>query len=175
MSRVTRELSVIPRAGLIFTVTIVGAIAFAILVFPHDPPFAERVFIAALVSVLILVYGLLVSYVYADAKRRGMRAVLWTLVAAFVPNALGFIVYFLLREPVLQSCKQCGTTAKREFAFCPSCGATLHPACPSCQKPVEAVWTHCAHCGTPLHRRPSEDAEDAGKMPPLDEGQDQQS
>lgn len=172
MSRVSRELAVIPRTGWLITSLLVGGIALAILVFPDDPPLPERFFIAALVLSALFVYGLLVSYVYADAKRREMRAVLWTLVAAFVPNALGFIVYFLLREPLPQPCKQCGTPARREFAFCPSCGAMHNRACPSCHNPVEPVWTHCAHCGSLLNRRPEEDA---GKMAAPHEGQEEKT
>ena len=89
--------------------------------------------------------------VYGDAKRRGMRHVLWTLVAMFVPNALGFIAYFILRDPLLQPCAACGATARRDFAFCPQCGSPLPRVCPSCRRPVEPIWPHCAHCGQKVH------------------------
>ena len=34
-------------------------------------------------------YALLVGYVYGDAKRRGMRYIMWTLLAIFLSNGIG--------------------------------------------------------------------------------------
>ena len=45
-------------------------------------------------------YVLLVGFVYQDAKRRGMRYVMWTWLAILVPNGIGIILYFLLRDPI---------------------------------------------------------------------------
>jgi RNA polymerase subunit RPABC4/transcription elongation factor Spt4 len=98
-------------------------------------------------ALFVFSYGFLVSYVYGDAKRRGMRALVWAVVAALVPNALGFIAYFLLREPLLKPCGACGVLARRDLAFCPQCGSPLAQVCPSCRRAVEPAWKHCAHCG----------------------------
>ena len=105
------------------------------------------IFLAALV---FAVYLSLVVWVYRDARRRGMRALLWALLALLMPSAVGFILYFILREPLKRPCPQCGAPARGEFAFCPSCGATLGRACPQCRKAVEPGWSHCAHCGAAL-------------------------
>ncbi len=94
------------------------------------------VFVPLPLSILILVIG----YVYGDAKRRGMRYVLWTLLAIFIPNAIGIILYFILRDPLLVPCRACGTLARGTFAFCPKCGGALAPACPSCRRSVEPAW-----------------------------------
>jgi hypothetical protein len=51
---------------------------------------------------------LLNGYVYADAKRRGMRYVMWTWPAILIPNAIGVILYFVLRDPLLVNCTQWG-------------------------------------------------------------------
>jgi hypothetical protein len=150
MSRLSREFKVAARTGVAVSAIagLMAAALFAIL--SHDPPLPFRLPLAALLGAVLFTYGFLVSYVYGDAKRRGMRHVVWTLVAAFVPNALGFIAYFLLREPLLQPCPACGATARRDFAFCPQCGSPLPRVCPSCRRPVETVWAHCAHCGQKL-------------------------
>ena len=150
MSRLKEELSVIPRAAKIVTLSLAAVMGFLILAFARDLPPGGRIFAAILVPGVLLIYVLLVAYVYGDSKRRGMRPVLWTLVALFVPNAIGIIAYFIVRESVLHPCPSCGTAARREFAFCPSCGITLPRACPSCHRPVEPIWTHCAHCGGKL-------------------------
>jgi len=75
----------------------------------------------------------------------------WLKVMTGIPNALGFIAYFILRDPLLQPCAACGATARRDFAFCPQCGSPLPRVCPSCRRPVEPIWPHCAHCGQKLH------------------------
>ncbi|MGH9333034.1 MAG: zinc ribbon domain-containing protein, partial [Vicinamibacteria bacterium] len=138
------------RTGVVISAILAGAAWVLFIVLPHDAPLAGRIAIGLLIALIIFTYGFLVSYVFGDAKRRGMRHVIWTLVAALVPNALGFIAYFLLREPLLQPCGACGATARRDFAFCPQCGSPLPRACPSCRRPVETTWSHCAHCGTKI-------------------------
>ncbi len=95
-------------------------------------------------------YIVLIGYVYADAKRRGMRHVLWTWICILVPNGLGIVLYFILREPLLVYCSRCGYRAKPGFAYCPSCGFAMSPTCPNCHKVVQPGWPHCAFCGTSL-------------------------
>jgi Double zinc ribbon len=150
MSRLRREFAVAPRLGVAISalLALVGALLWVLL--EGERPPATRIVLGAALALFIFVYGALVSYVYGDAKRRGMRHGVWALVAACVPNALGFIAYFLLREPLLQRCAACGATGRREFAFCPQCGSPLARVCPACRRPVEPAWSHCAHCGAKL-------------------------
>jgi hypothetical protein len=95
-------------------------------------------------------YILLVGYVYGDAKRRGMSKALWTWVAILVPNGLGIILYFILREPLMVYCSHCGYRSKPGFAHCPNCGSAMAHTCPNCKKVVQPGWPHCAYCGTSL-------------------------
>jgi Double zinc ribbon len=101
-------------------------------------------------AVALAVYVLLIGYVYGDARRRMMNQVLWTLLAIFVPSAVGVILYFILRDPVPVPCPACATPARKGHAFCASCGAAVRAACPQCRQPVEAGWRNCARCGSPL-------------------------
>ena len=98
----------------------------------------------------LLFYALLVGYVYGDAKRRGMRHVLWTFIAALMPYAIGAIIYFVIRDPLLDICPGCRTQARPGFAYCPKCGTALKRSCGGCGRPVEADWMNCAHCGRKL-------------------------
>ena len=59
-----------------------------------------------LAGVVISIWILGLGYVYADARRRGMPPILWTLIAAFIPNLLGFLLYFALRRPIALPCPQ---------------------------------------------------------------------
>jgi RNA polymerase subunit RPABC4/transcription elongation factor Spt4 len=127
---------------------------------PHDPklsgwPVWAGVLFSGAMAMLLFVYTLLVGYVNGDAKRRGMRRALWTVIAIFVPNGIGIILYFFMREPVLEPCPKCHALVRSSFAFCPNCSAQLRTACPSCRRPVEPGWNTCAFCGTGLSLTPS--------------------
>jgi hypothetical protein len=104
-------------------------------------------------AVMLAVYVLLVGYVYADARRRGMNQVMWTLLAIFIPSAVGIILYFILRDPIPVPCPSCGTPARKGHAYCAGCGTAVREACPQCRQPVEAGWRNCVRCGEPLPQR----------------------
>lgn len=90
-------------------------------------------------------------YVWRDARRRGMNAVLWTVIAVVAPSLIGFIIYLLVRgnHPDM-TCARCGERVTEEFVVCPKCGAKLRLACESCGFPVEADWSVCPRCAAPL-------------------------
>ncbi|MBI3679118.1 MAG: zinc ribbon domain-containing protein [Acidobacteria bacterium] len=111
------------------------------------PPFPWNVVLPAFVPLIAGAYVVLIGYVYGDARRRNMRYVMWTMLAIFVPNAIGIILYFILRDPMPVYCSRCGAAMRNGFAFCPACGNNVLPACPSCGKLLQPGWTHCAWCG----------------------------
>jgi hypothetical protein len=73
-------------------------------------------------GVVIATWTLGLGYVNADARRRGMPPILWTLIAAFIPNLLGFLLYFALRRPIALPCPHCGQPTTAEQRFCSWCG-----------------------------------------------------
>jgi hypothetical protein len=101
-------------------------------------------------GLITAVWLLMVFYVNLDAKRRQMNRLLWTLLVIFIPNAIGFIVYFLLRQPIARPCPKCRVLLRPDYVFCPACGQELAPKCPGCRHAVEAGWLACAFCGAKL-------------------------
>jgi len=95
-------------------------------------------------------YILLIGYVYRDAARRGMSPLAWTLLAICVPNALGIVLYFVLRKPRSATCPQCGAPVQSGYGYCPKCGKNLGLHCPRCQHAVHADDVYCPYCGNPL-------------------------
>ncbi len=90
-------------------------------------------------------------YVWTDAKKRGMDALLWTIVSLFVPGLIGFIIYLLVRGKYSNmKCPKCSSPVKEEFTVCPNCGAKLRPSCPNCGAAVDDSWKLCPYCGTHL-------------------------
>ena len=78
--------------------------------------------IGAMGGLFAAAYVLLAGYVYADASRRGMPAIAWTALTVLVPNAIGFVRYFLLRKPIMHPCPKCGCGVAQDAAFCSRCG-----------------------------------------------------
>ena len=85
-----------------------------------------------------------------DAARRGMNRTLWTLIVVFVPNAIGFILYFLLRAPLQMQCPKCGATMTRQANYCSNCRHAFYPTCPQCKTPVRETDKFCVNCGVQL-------------------------
>jgi RNA polymerase subunit RPABC4/transcription elongation factor Spt4 len=158
MSRFTEELSVIPHtarwiAALVWIAATTGLVLLVASGRDHEfagAPQAMRIFVIVFPPIVLTIYALLIGYVYADAQRRGMRYVMWTLLAVFIPNGLGFILYFVLRDPPMRTCPGCAQLAKSGFTFCPNCGTSLLPTCPNCGRGVEPGWSNCPQCGTKL-------------------------
>ena len=156
MSATREAVALIPRPAWIVAVVVALGVA-ALLVMRLWPPSSDqmplwaRVLISTAVPLLVGALILLYGYVYADARRRGMRALLWMLLAIFIPNSIGIILYFVLRDPLLQPCLRCGTPVKTGFAHCPFCGEVLTATCPQCKAAVESGWTNCASCGSKLN------------------------
>ena len=107
--------------------------------------------ILIILAVLLVIPVLIGVYVNRDARRRGMNAVVWTLIAVIAPALVGFIIYLLVRGsyPDLE-CPQCGEGVAEQYVVCPRCGARLRPACPRCSAPVEPDWKVCPRCAAPL-------------------------
>ncbi len=116
---------VVPRTAQLFALLALIAawllLAFFVVVDEHQmrlvdalPGFVGSLFLAAFVLAL--------GYVYGDARRRGMSPRLWTWAAALVPNLVGFLLYFLVRNPLFEPCRRCGRGMAVGQAFCSACG-----------------------------------------------------
>jgi len=103
-----------------------------------------------LIFLIVFFYILLIGYVCGDAKRRGMRQVLWTLLAIFIPNGIGIILYFILRDPLPTPCPVCRAPVRAGFAYCPKCATPIKRACDGCGRALETDWVACAYCGKRL-------------------------
>ena len=127
------ELSIIPRwAWILAAIVFAGCILAWVLVnVAARPETGSRIvsllflsigfFLGAILAGIVLLTG----YVNRDAKRRGMSPTLWTILVIVIPNALGFVVYFLTRQPLRSPCPGCGAPVSRGARYCPACGFKL--------------------------------------------------
>ncbi|MGA2431652.1 MAG: zinc ribbon domain-containing protein [Candidatus Acidiferrum sp.] len=111
--------------------------------------------IVTLMSLFFAIFIFLVAYVNRDAKRRGMNSGLWTfLVIVLWPAyfAIGFIIYFLMRQPLPYNCPQCAASVDARYNFCPNCKCNLHPSCPQCKQEVLESDKYCPYCSQDLRK-----------------------
>lgn len=145
-----RELAIVPRwllwlAAVAFAVT-AGTLTYVFSGFqrPVAPqPVILGLFAGSLLALIIIAAG----YVNRDAARRGMSPALWTVLVLVIPNAIGFILYFVLRPPVRVPCAACGTAMPPQAAYCSTCGSALGPVCAGCGERIGEDDRFCARCG----------------------------
>jgi ABC-type Fe3+ transport system permease subunit len=135
--------------------------------FPNNVPQSiVSVFIMVLVgSICLATFIFAVGYVNRDAKRRNMNSALWTIFVVLLSPAwlaLGFFIYFLMREPLPYNCPQCGATVGARFNYCPNCKCNLQPTCPQCKREVGELDKFCPFCAFELKSPASP------SLPPLD-------
>jgi hypothetical protein len=120
----------------------------------------------------VVLYGSLVYWTYADARRRIVDPMLiGCATAASLFPFVGTIVYIILRPPEyledvrereleMQAaearlheldyslCPHCDYRIERDFIRCPSCLRKLKERCVSCSRPLDRAWTICPYCET---------------------------
>ena len=127
----------------------------------HPPPLAVRWVMGVAAGAVLSCYIVLIGYVNRDAGRRSMSRLFWTLVAAFVPNGLGIVLYFVLRKPQAAKCPKCDAEVDAGFSYCPRCRYRLQPVCPHCQRSVSPEDKFCPYCGAVLAATDSPQPESA--------------
>ena len=133
----------------------------------RDNPALASLALAGLVTMVAIFLSswiFMTAYVNRDAKRRGMSSALWTfLVIVLSPAycAIGFILYFLMRQPLPYPCPQCGRMVGARFNFCPNCKCNLHPSCPQCKEEVAEDDKYCPNCACDLRAAPPADGNTA--------------
>ena len=110
-------------------------------------PISMRVFWGLSWGAVLAVYALLIGYISRDAKRRNMNAGLWCLAAIFMPGAIGTVVYFLLRQPLVTPCPACGSGIEAGANFCSQCRFQVGLACGHCFRSVKTTEVYCGRCG----------------------------
>ncbi len=121
---------------------------------------------ALLSASLVFLWFLLPTWVYLDAKARGMDSPVRWAILTLVSLFIGLAVYLILRpeEGVQGTCANCGRAVNDE-RFCPYCGTpATHEFCPKCGYPVQTDWTYCPNCQSAVPR-PSDAIPPAAQHP----------
>ena len=168
-TRLKDEIRIIsPWAFFIAALALVAMTVLLVVVVGRDHdalPLAVRWLLGVVAGTVLGCYIVLIGYVNRDAGRRRMSRVLWTLIAIFVPNGLGIVLYFVLRKPRTVNCSQCDAEVEPGFSFCPRCRNRLQPVCPHCQRSVVPGDKFCPYCGGGLEPAPGASSAAATTQP----------
>jgi len=150
--QISEEIRLIPLWSVALAIALFAAVQATVHLYltqhQHNlPPRGFLIFWSLAWGTVLAVYSLMVGYVTRDAKRRGMNLALWTPLVIFMPGAIGLVLYFLLRQPILSACPQCSTSVVPGMNFCPQCRFQLTPTCPQCQRAVRITDAYCGNCG----------------------------
>ena len=128
--RIRRFLSIVPKTVQLWASVLVGCTLLIGLVAGYKTASPGAVLwtmsadggAALVLGIALAIWLLCLGFVFADARRRAMRSVLWVLVAALFPHLLGFLLYFVMRQPIASTCPHCGQTIPLHQRFCSWCG-----------------------------------------------------
>jgi hypothetical protein len=107
--------------------------------------------IVALASLFFL-WVLLPTWIYVDARERGVRRAPLFAFLAVISSLVGLLVYLIARpeQPRRLSCPGCAREVNGG-AFCPHCGRDLASSfCPACRYPLKPDWAFCPSCRSEL-------------------------
>jgi hypothetical protein len=99
---------------------------------------------------------LLPTWVFVDARGRGVRRAALYAFLTVLSAVIGLVVYLIARpeDPRTLPCPGCGREVDGG-AFCPHCGRDLSAAyCAACRYPLKPDWVYCPACRAEIKPQP---------------------
>jgi len=100
----------------------------------------------------VFLWILLPTWVYVDARERGVqRATLFAFLTV-ISSLIGLVVYLIARPEDARTlvCPGCGREVNGG-AYCPHCGRDLSASfCATCRYPLKPDWAYCPSCRTEI-------------------------
>lgn len=116
---------------------------------------------------LVFLWFLLPTWVYLDARGRGMTSpAIWSALT-LVSLVFGLAAYLIIRpeDKAGAVCSKCGRTATGG-TYCAYCGTPVASEfCQACGYPTRAEWLFCPNCQASLKPKPDEPAAGAEAAP----------
>src|SRR5262249_2425676 len=112
---------------------------------------------ALVVGSLVFLWVLLPTWVYVDARERGVRRAPLFAFLTVISSLIGLVVYLMARPEELKrlTCPGCAREVNGG-AFCPHCGRDLSSAyCAACRYPLKPDWAFCPACRAEIKPPPT--------------------
>lgn len=100
----------------------------------------------------VFLWVLLPTWVYVDARERGVRRAPLFAFLTVLSSLVGLVVYLIARPEDARTlaCPGCAREVNGG-AFCPHCGRDLSSSfCPACRYPLKPDWVFCPACRTEI-------------------------
>ncbi len=114
------------------------------------PMHVGEVALGVLAPSLAFLWFLLPTWVYVDARERGLaRPLVWAFLV-LISAIVGLVIYRIARpeHTISLECPGCGREVNGG-SFCPHCGRDVSAAfCPACRYPLKGDWAFCPSCRT---------------------------
>ena len=104
---------------------------------------------------IAFLWVLLPTWIYVDARERGVRRAPLFAFLTVISSLVGLVVYLIARpeQPHRLACPGCAREVNGG-AFCPHCGRDLSSSfCPTCRYPLKPDWAFCPACRTEIKAR----------------------
>jgi len=111
-----------------------------------------RVAAASVGLSIAFLWVLLPTWVYVDARERGVRRAPLFAFLTVISSLVGLVVYLIARPEHARrlTCPGCAREVNGG-AFCPHCGRDLSSSyCPACRYPLKPEWAFCPACRTEI-------------------------
>lgn len=108
--------------------------------------------VAALAMLFFMLYWVLVAlWVYANALKSKLNAVLWGIIVLFT-NLAGLLVYLIYKQGN-HTCYKCGAVQSKANIYCTFCGAKIGAACDHCHSAISEKDDYCKNCGSKIVKK----------------------
>lgn len=123
----------------------------------------QEISTAFMVLSALLIWFLLPSWVYIDARQRNVRQAWKWAVLTVVSFGFAWLIYLIVRPEVSLAnyCPQCKKELNGTRDYCPHCSFDLSSTfCPQCQYPLKDEWRFCPSCRFDLSGKRGENRKD---------------
>ena len=115
--------------------------------------FLNPIFETIVVICGLLLWFLMPTWVYVDAKQRDVKNPLGMAILAAAAPLIGLLIYLITRPEYYKSniCPECAKEVNGDLPYCPYCGYNLAANyCPQCQYAIQPDWAYCPSCRADL-------------------------
>lgn len=105
--------------------------------------------VGALATLFFMLYWVLLAlWVYQNAGKSKLNAVLWGIITLFT-NLAGLFIYLIYKQNN-QICFKCGAVQNKSNIYCTYCGTKISQTCKNCDSIIDEGDSFCNQCGNKI-------------------------
>lgn len=105
--------------------------------------------VGALITLFFMLYWVLLAlWVYQNARKSKINAVLWGIITLFT-NLAGLFIYLIYKQNN-KTCFKCGALQNKRNIYCTYCGTKISKTCKDCNAIISEGDNFCNTCGNKI-------------------------